>query len=87
MTKPEPVASRQRIVLLVIGTAVMFTAVAVSLFVGIRAAGVEVSGHGFFAFALGTAFTLALSIGLFTLLFYSARSAHDQDADWRGPGG
>ncbi len=87
MNPPEPVATRQRVILLLIGAAVMFTAVAISLFLGIRAAGVEVSGHGYFAFALGTALTLALSVGLFTLVFHSARSAHDQDADWRGPGG
>lgn len=38
---------------------------------------IGVSGHGWFAYILGGVMTLALSIGLFFLTFYSARRGHD----------
>jgi hypothetical protein len=36
-----------------------------------------VSGHGMFAFILGAVLTLAVSMGLFLLVFHSARHGHD----------
>ncbi len=40
--------------------------------------GVEISGHGMLAFGLGSVATLALSAGLFFLLFMSARKGFDE---------
>lgn len=40
--------------------------------------GHSLSGHGWFAYALGGIFTLLTSIGLFFLLFFSARRGHDE---------
>lgn len=36
------------------------------------------NGHFVFAFALGAVATVLLSVGLFALSFYSARSGHDE---------
>ena len=35
------------------------------------------SGHGWFAYVLGGVLTLALSFGLFSLTFFSARNGYD----------
>lgn len=40
--------------------------------------GVEISGFGMLAFALGSGATLALSAGLYFLLFMSARKGYDE---------
>jgi hypothetical protein len=40
-------------------------------------AGREVTASGFIAMAAGILFTLALGIGLMTLIFYSNRKGHD----------
>ena len=39
--------------------------------------GEGMSGHGWFAYVLGGVFTLALSFGLFSLTFFSARNGYD----------
>ena len=39
--------------------------------------GVTMSLHGWIAYGLGAVGCLALSVGLFWLLFHSARSGHD----------
>lgn len=39
--------------------------------------GVTMNLHGWIAYALGAAASLALSFGLFWLLFHSARQGHD----------
>ena len=39
--------------------------------------GVTMSMHGWIAYGLGAVASLALSVGLFWLLFHSARSGHD----------
>ena len=41
----------------------------------------EISGHGIAALALGVFFTLALGIGLMSLVFYSSRQGHDERAN------
>lgn len=43
------------------------------------------SGHGWIAYFAGGIFTLALSAGLFSLTFFSARSGHDDDAARHDP--
>ena len=56
------------------------TAIAVTLGVVLyswKNMGVEISGHGMLAFGLGSVATLALSAGLFFLLFMSARKGYD----------
>lgn len=42
-----------------------------------RDLGVTLSLHGWIAYGLGAVLSLALSAGLFWLLFHSARSGHD----------
>ncbi|MEM9234071.1 MAG: hypothetical protein AAGA69_07505 [Pseudomonadota bacterium] len=37
------------------------------------------SAHAVFAIILGVGFTIALSVGLMALTFYSDRSGHDED--------
>ena len=39
--------------------------------------GVSMSMHGWIAYGLGALASIALSVGLFWLLFHSARSGHD----------
>lgn len=39
--------------------------------------GSGLSGHGWFAYVLGGALTLLLSVGLFLLTFFSARNGYD----------
>ena len=51
-----------------------------AVWAGIRVADVEVRLHGFIAIGLGAFFSLALSAGLFFLVFYSARKGYDDDA-------
>lgn len=41
----------------------------------------EISGHGIAALALGIFFTLALGIGLMSLVFYSSRRGYDERAN------
>lgn len=43
-----------------------------------RELGVTLSLHGWVAYGLGAVLSLALSCGLFWLLFHSARSGHDE---------
>ena len=38
----------------------------------------EMSGHGYFAMALGIVFSLVVGIGLMALMFYSARHGYDR---------
>ncbi len=40
--------------------------------------GSGITGHGWIAYVLGGVFTLALSMGLMMLSFYSARHGHDE---------
>lgn len=45
-----------------------------------------ISGHGWFAYALGSVLTLVVAGGLFWLLFHSARHGYDDiDRDEDGP--
>lgn len=44
---------------------------------------VEISAHGYFAFGLATILCLAVSVGLFALLFHSARSGQDDISDYQ----
>ena len=41
----------------------------------------EISGHGIAALALGIFFTLAVGIGLMSLVFYSSRRGYDERAN------
>jgi hypothetical protein len=41
--------------------------------------GVEMSGHGFMALALGVVLSLVVGVGLMMLVFHSHRSGHDDD--------
>lgn len=43
--------------------------------------GVDISGHGKFAFILGGVLTVILSCGLFALTFASSRRGHDDTVD------
>ena len=43
----------------------------------------DLAPHAQIALALGTIFTVAIGAGLMTLVFYSARSGSDDEADWR----
>jgi cation transporter-like permease len=43
--------------------------------------GIGMSGHGWFALIFGGGLTVALSVGLFFLSFYSARNGYDETAD------
>jgi heme/copper-type cytochrome/quinol oxidase subunit 2 len=47
------------------------------------AAGHDMSTSGYVAMTLGIVVTLALGVGLMSLMFYSRRMGHDQDADTR----
>lgn len=42
--------------------------------------GVEIGFHGWIALCLGVGITLALGIGLMTLVFYSSRHGYDDEA-------
>lgn len=42
---------------------------------------VQMSAHGWFAFMLGAGLCILLSVGLFALAFFSARSGHDEISD------
>jgi hypothetical protein len=58
------------------------TAVILAVFLGVmalvwNAAGTPITAHGFIAYGLGAVFTVGVSLGLFLLLFHSARSGHD----------
>lgn len=46
-------------------------------------AGHDISTSGYVAMTLGILVTLALGVGLMSLVFYSRRMGHDQDADMR----
>lgn len=56
----------------------------IALFVGLRGwtglAGVEMPWQGWLALIGGVVLTLALGVGLMTLMFYSARRGHDEAA-------
>jgi SNF family Na+-dependent transporter len=41
---------------------------------------VQVSEHGYIAMALGIFFSLAIGLGLMTLVFYSSRAGYDEPA-------
>lgn len=66
--------------LLVVG--VLGLLLATALFFGLRVwnslAGVEMPWQGWLALVLGSVLTLALGIGLMSLVFYSARRGHDE---------
>lgn len=61
--------------------AVIFLFALVMAYFVSSAAGVTMSGHGWFALVLGTILTLGLTAGLFWLSFHSARSGHDDEID------
>jgi hypothetical protein len=65
---------------LIISIAAAFAALGVLLALSMRGwMGPEmgVSGHGMFAFIIGAVLTLAVSMGLFLLVFHSARHGYD----------
>lgn len=83
-----PAASRPRrprAILFAALAIVFMAAVAAIVAAGTALAGVEISGHGMLAIGLGAALSLALSVGLFALVFYSARHGHDEAAHRRNP--
>ncbi|MFC6196661.1 hypothetical protein [Ponticaulis profundi] len=41
----------------------------------------HISGHGWFAFGLAACLSILVSVGLFALIFFSARSGHDDIND------
>ena len=45
--------------------------------------GVEMTGHGWLAMALGILFSLLVGGGLMALVFYSSRHGYDEAADLR----
>jgi uncharacterized membrane protein len=52
---------------------------------GMSGGGLQITGHGWLAMAIGVVVSLAVGGGLMTLVFYSARHGHDDidndDAD------
>jgi len=65
---------------LIISTAAVFAVLGLLLALSMRGwAGPEmgVSGHGMAAFIIGAVLTLAVSLGLFLLVFHSARHGYD----------
>lgn len=46
-------------------------------------AGVEMTGHGWFAMILGILFSILVGGGLMALVFYSSRHGYDEAADFR----
>ena len=69
--------SAKRLLFVCFSALAMALAVAGAVYAGMKVAGVGMSVHGFIALSLGAFFTLALSIGLFSLSFHSARHGHD----------
>ncbi|WP_143435227.1 hypothetical protein [Henriciella aquimarina] len=59
------------------GSIVALVAAAVAVVAMWQDLGVTMSLHGWIAYGLGSLGCLALSVGLFWLLFHSARSGHD----------
>lgn len=55
-----------------------------ALWVGVvgwnREGDVEMSGHGYAAMAIGIVASFGIGIGLMALVFHSARTGHDEDA-------
>lgn len=56
-----------------------------ALVLGVEASGLlepaQLTGHGWFAFALAAFFCILVSAVLFALLFFSSRSGHDEEID------
>ena len=71
---------RRIAILTLIGSAILIGGIVFIEFSGVfdRA---PISGHGWFAFALGGVFSILVSVGLFALVFFSARSGHDERAN------
>jgi hypothetical protein len=70
---------RTLLVLAVLG-GLLAASVGVSVYMWNRFGDVEMSGHGVLALVGGAVLTLALGVGLMVLVFYSARSGHDERA-------
>ena len=45
----------------------------------------HISGHGYFAFGLAAVLSIIVSVALFALAFFSARSGHDEISDFDSP--
>jgi uncharacterized membrane protein len=64
--------------------AILVVLAAWSLWVGVVGwnleSGVEMSGHGYAAMAIGIIFSLIVGIGLMALVFYSSRKGYDDAA-------
>lgn len=71
---------RPMLVILILLILLAFTA-ALSWDAWVAVEGVEISGHGYTAMALGILFSLALGIGLMGLMFYSSRHGYDDPPD------
>lgn len=63
-----------------IGVGLTLAGVALIHFSGLAAPD-EMSAHGWFAFAIGAVLSVLLSVGLFALAFFSARSGRDEISD------
>lgn len=63
-----------------IGVGLMLMGLALFLVAGLTAPA-DMSVHGWFAFLLGAFFSILLSVGLYALAFFSARTGRDQISD------
>lgn len=53
-------------------------AIAFAVYIWNQLAGVDISGQGWIAMALGIVFTVAIGVGLMALTFYSSRRNYDR---------
>ena len=58
---------------------VLLSALGVAAFIWSTLGEVTISVHGILALVLGVGLSLAVGIGLMTLIFYSARNGYDED--------
>ncbi len=70
------------LIFILAATAVILAAFMAVMALVWHASGTVISGHGWMAFFVGAVFTVGVSLGLFLLVFHSARSGHD-DVDPR----
>ncbi|MAT35345.1 MAG: hypothetical protein CMK06_09420 [Ponticaulis sp.] len=71
---------RQALIISGIGIGVVLAGMLVLMLTG-QVALSDLSVHGWLAFSIGVTGCILLSVGLFSLSFFSARSGHDEISD------